>query len=118
MKLFTSLTPALFACHALAQCIPGSFNGSEDQDGLEIRDKCSLGPKNLYTCGDEGKTVMTVVHNKDEFTFTAFAVDATVYVNCDSGINALFSCRVASSDTFFLPECKNGVSSIYNVHQK
>ncbi|CCE29300.1 uncharacterized protein CPUR_02993 [Claviceps purpurea 20.1] len=118
MKLFTSLPLALFACHALAQCIPGAFNGSEDQDGLEIRDQCSLGPHNRYTCRDEGKTVMTVVHKKDAFTFTAFAVDATVYINCDNGKNALFSCRVASSDTYFLPACENGVSSIYNVHQK
>ncbi|KAG5993014.1 hypothetical protein E4U52_002348 [Claviceps spartinae] len=118
MKLFTSLPLALFAHHALAQCIPGAFNGSQDQDGLEIRDQCSLGPNNLYTCRDEGKTVMTVAHKKYALTFTSFAVDATVYVNCESGKSALFSCRVSSSDTYFLPACEAGVSSIYNVHQK
>ncbi|KAG6073067.1 hypothetical protein E4U30_000305 [Claviceps sp. LM220 group G6] len=121
MKLFTGLsvvTLALLARHGLAQCISGAFNGSEDQNGLEIRDQCSLGPHNLYTCEDEGKTVMTVVHNKNRLTFTAFAVDATVYINCEGGKSALFSCRVASSDTYLLPACEAGISSMYNVHQK
>ncbi|KAG6124252.1 hypothetical protein E4U35_002488 [Claviceps purpurea] len=74
-------------------------------------------PNNLYTCGVKGKTVMTVQHNKDAFTFTSFNVDATVYVNCNGGKSALFSCRVRSSDTYFLPPCEDGISSIYNMHQ-
>ncbi|KAG6147898.1 hypothetical protein E4U35_006951 [Claviceps purpurea] len=121
MKLFTSLPLALFACHALAQCKKGSFNGSRDQDGLDVRDQCSLGPNSLYTCTDNGKTVMTVAHSKvapEAFTFTAFDVDATVYIYCDNGKGELFSCRVGSSAMILFWECDGIVSSISNVHQK
>ncbi|KAG6027568.1 hypothetical protein E4U19_000807 [Claviceps sp. Clav32 group G5] len=118
MKLFTSLPLALFARHALAQCIPGAFNGAEDSNGLELREQCSLGPHNLYTCTDEGKTVMTVFHKNSALTFTSFDVDATVYVNCEGDKNALFSCRVRSSDTYFMPACADGVRSMFNMHQK
>ncbi|KAG6285764.1 hypothetical protein E4U45_000220 [Claviceps purpurea] len=87
MKLFTSLPLALFACHALAQCDTGSFNGSNDYNGLDRGEMCDLGPTKQP-------------HNKDALTFTSFNVDATVYVNCNGGKSALFSCRVRSSDTY------------------
>ncbi|KAG6151509.1 hypothetical protein E4U37_004819 [Claviceps purpurea] len=86
-------------------------------NGLDRGEMCDLGPNNLYTCRDKGKTVMTVQNNKDALTFTSFNVDATVYVNCNGGKSALFSCRVRSSDTYFLPPCEEGISSIYNMHQ-
>ncbi|CCE33884.1 uncharacterized protein CPUR_07812 [Claviceps purpurea 20.1] len=121
MKLFTSLPLALFACHALAQCQKGTFNKSTSEDGLDIRDECSLGPNSLYTCTDNGKTVMTVAHSKvaqEAFTFKAFDVDATVYIACDNGKKEFFSCRVGSSAMILFWDCDGAVASIYNVHEK